>query len=53
MYLTIHVVDYCQPAIVVVVAFAFAGDVAVVAAEPFAIGSALVADPFPRSLDTR
>lgn len=50
MYLTIHVVDYCQPA---VVAFAFADGVVVVAAEPFAIGSALVVDPFPRSLDTR
>lgn len=52
MCLTIHVVDYCRPPIVAV-AFAFVDGVAVVAAQPFAIDSALVADPFPRSLDTR
>lgn len=51
MCLTIHVVDYCRPPIVV--AFVFVGDVAVVAAKPFAIDSALIVDPFPRSLDTR
>jgi len=45
---TTCVVDYCRP--VAAVASVPVDDVA---AEPFAIGSASIVDPFPRSLDIR
>lgn len=48
-YLTTYVVGYCRPAVVVVASVSIDG----VVAEPFAIDSALIADPFPRSLDIR
>jgi len=46
--LTTCVVDYCRP-VVAVASVPIDG----VAAEPFAIGFALIVDPFPRSLDIR
>lgn len=47
--LTICVVDYCRPPVAAVASVS----VDDVAAEPFATGSALIADPSPRSLDIR